>query len=258
MTDLEETLEMKGSNKERTISVIMPAYNVGGKIEDTISSLLKTIEPITEDYEIIIVDDGSDPPTPSIISSNKKVKTIRHQTNMGKGAAIRTGAEYATGEYTIIMDADGDISPKNLKQYITALKGYDVVVGSKRHPESIYQAPTMRKILSIAFNTITKLLTGIRLGDTQTGLKAFKTKHLKKIINTILVKRYTWDVEALLIANLLKLKIAEAPVQIKQNARFSTQAVLKMLMEILGITYRYRILHWYQKKLKQDLQHKQY
>jgi len=121
----------------------------------------------------------------------------------------------------------------------------------------MYKAPVMRKFLSLSFNTVVKLLTGIKLGDTQTGLKAFKTKHLKTIMNVIVVKRYTWDVEALLVANLLKLKVAESPVYIKQDSRFSSKAVLNMFVEILGITYRYRILRWYQKNLgKQNPEYK--
>ena len=240
------------------VSIVMPAYNVGSKIDPVLGSLLETLESITKNYEIIIVDDGSKkPPSSSMISLDSKIKVVRHKVNMGKGEAIKTGVRYATGEYTVLMDADGDISPKNLKQYIMALKKYDVIVGSKRHPKSMYKAPVMRKFLSLSFNTVVKLLTGIKLGDTQTGLKAFKTKHLKTIMNVIVVKRYTWDVEALLVANLLKLKVAESPVYIKQDSRFSSKAVLNMIVEILGITYRYRILRWYQKNLgKQNPEYK--
>jgi glycosyltransferase involved in cell wall biosynthesis len=240
------------------VSVIMPAYNVGKKIDGTLNSLIENLASITEDYEIIIVDDGSQtPPASNAITLNDKVRIVKHPTNMGKGAAVKTGTNYARGEYAIIMDADGDIGSENLEQYVAALKSYDVIVGSKRHPESVYRAPLMRKLLSLAFNRMVKLLMGIRLGDTQTGLKAFKTRYLKTIMNVIVVKRYTWDVEALLVANLLKMKVAEAPVRIEQGSRFSLKAVLNMLVEILGITYRYRVLRWYQKNLgKQNPEYK--
>jgi glycosyltransferase involved in cell wall biosynthesis len=253
-----KVMSMEVRSTKPKVSVVMPAYNVGRKIDRVLGSLLKTLESITKNYEVIIVDDGSQkPPSSSMISLDSKVKVIRHKVNMGKGEAIKTGVRHATGDYTILMDADGDISSRNIKQYIIALKEYDVIVGSKRHPKSMYKAPAMRKFLSLSFNTIVKLLTGIKLGDTQTGLKAFKTKHLKTIMNTIVVKRYTWDVEALLVANLLKLKVAEAPVYIKQDSRFSFRAVLDMFVEILGITYRYRILRWYQKNLgKQNPEYK--
>ena len=235
------------------ISIIMPAYNVGNKIDIALKQLLKNLTPITNNYEIIIVDDGSQsPPQSSIITTNNRIKIIKHPKNLGKGAAIKTGTKYATGEYTIIMDADGDINPINLKQYIDALKQYDIIVASKRHPDSTYQAPTIRKILSITYNALAKILLGIKLGDTQTGLKAFKTQHLKTIMKVIVVKRYTWDTEALAIANMLKLKIAEAPVHIKQENLFKIKDALKMLLEILGIVYRLRIIRWYQKNIEKE------
>jgi glycosyltransferase involved in cell wall biosynthesis len=237
------------------ISVIMPAYNLEDKIEESIKELEKILNEITENYEIIIVDDGSKDKTYEKASAlaNEKIIILKNGVNLGKGEAIKKGTKYINGEYVIILDADGDIQPTNLRTYINALKDYDIIIGSKRHPRSKYEAPLMRKILSISFNKLVKLFIGIKLGDTQTGLKVFKTKYLKTIMNSIIVKRYSWDVEALLIANLLKLKIAEAPVQIKQNARFNIQTILKMLMEILSIIYRYRILHWYQKNLEKEL-----
>jgi len=134
------------------VSIVMPAYNVGSKIDPVLSSLLETLESITKNYEIIIVDDGSKkPPSSNMISLDSKIKIVRHKVNIGKGEAIKTGVRYATGECTVLMDADGDISSKNLKQYIMALKEYDVIVGSKRHPKSMYKAPVMRKFLSLYF-----------------------------------------------------------------------------------------------------------
>jgi hypothetical protein len=71
-------------------------------------------------------------------------------------------------------------------------------------------------------------------------------------MKVIVVKRYTWDTEALAIANMLKLKIAEAPVHIKQEKLFKIKDALKMLLEILGIVYRLRIIRWYQKNIEKE------
>jgi hypothetical protein len=122
-------------------------------------------------------------------------------------------------------------------------------VGSKRHPRSTYQAPLLRKILSLVYNILVRILLGIRVRDTQTGFKAFKTEYLKLIMKVIIVKRYSWDAEMLAVANLLKLRIAEVPVYIKQEKLFRIKDVLRMLLEILGITYRLRIIRWYQKNI---------
>jgi uncharacterized protein (DUF111 family) len=87
------------------------------------------------------------------------------------------------------------------------------------------------------------------VGDTQTGFKAFKTKHLKMIMKVIVVKRYSWDAEALALANLLRLRVAEAPVHIRQEKMFRFSDVLRMFLEVLGIVYRLRVLRWYQKNI---------
>jgi hypothetical protein len=76
-------------------------------------------------------------------------------------------------------------------------------------------------------------------------------------MNVIVVKRYSWDAEALAIANMLKLKITEAPVYIRQEKLFKFKDAVNMLIELLGIVYRLRVIKWYQKKIeKLNLQYK--
>jgi glycosyltransferase involved in cell wall biosynthesis len=246
--------EIVNVSKTAKVSIIMPAYNVENEILETVNMIKKAMNMITEDYEIIVVDDGSKDSTGQKLKAlrDEHLKVISHPTNLGKGAAIKTGVKHATGEYTILLDADRDIDAKNIKQYIEALKEYDIVVASKRHPNSTYRAPTVRKMLSIAYNTLVKMLLGIKVGDTQTGFKAFKTKHLKTIMKVIVVKRYSWDAEALAVANMIKLKIAEAPVHIRQEKLFKFNNVLRMLMEVLGIAYRLRVIRWYQKNIEKE------
>jgi glycosyltransferase involved in cell wall biosynthesis len=86
------------------ISIIMPAYNVGNKIDIALNQLLKNLTPITNNYEIIIVDDRSqNSPQSSIITNNSRIKIIKHPKNPGKGTAIKTETKYVTGEYTMII-----------------------------------------------------------------------------------------------------------------------------------------------------------
>jgi glycosyltransferase involved in cell wall biosynthesis len=241
------------------VSIIMPAYNVENSIVDVVEKVKRAMTAITDDYEIIVVNDGSRDATRAVLKNlcDSRLKIVDHKKNLGKGAAIKNGVKYANGVYTILLDADGEIDIKNINLYLRALRKYEIVVGSKRHPRSTYQAPFLRKILSLGYNTLVKILLGIRVGDTQTGFKAFKTKYLKLIMKVIIVKRYSWDAEMLAVANLLKLRIAEAPVHIKQEKLFRIKDALSMLLEILGITYRLRIIGWYQKNIwKEEPQYK--
>jgi glycosyltransferase involved in cell wall biosynthesis len=234
-------------------SVVMPAYNLENVIVDSVREVCRVLDGLVGSYEVIVVDDGSDDGTYRIASSiadGAKIKVFRNGVNEGKGSAVKKGVFQASGRYTVILDADMDIKPSQIGLYLKALKNADVVVASKRHPASVYEAPLMRKLLSFGFNTLTRIMTGVKVRDTQTGLKAFRTDVLKFIMENVLVKRYAFDVEVLALASLLNLKIVEAPVKVKLGKGFSLKSVLQMLLDLLGITYRLRISKYYQKSLE--------
>jgi hypothetical protein len=147
------------------------------------------------------------------------------------------------------MDSDADVKPDLMKQYVTVLRNNDIALASKWHPDSRVSTPVMRRLLSHAFNLLVMLLTGLRVSDTQSGFKAFRREALDKIMNLVSVKHYAFDVELLVAAKLLKLRIIELPIKIHLNSLFSARYVLRMLVDLLGITYRLRVTQWYQKNL---------
>ncbi len=210
------------------------------------------MQTVTKSYEIIVVDDGSTDDTfeRALASSDGSVKVVRNGLNQGKGLAFKTGVEYASGDYVVLSDADMEVNTAHIMLYMNALLVGDVIIASKRHPLATYRAPAMRKFLSAGFNILSSVLTGVWVSDTQTGLKAFKREHLKRIVRLVLVKRFAFDVEMLVLAKLLDLKIVEVPANISQGRGFSKRAILFMLIDLLGIAYRLRILKWYQKNLQ--------
>jgi len=236
------------------VSVIMPAYNEEENIEKTIEKTMKCLQRLAPDCEIIVVDDGSTDCTylraKQLSFRDSRVKVIRNGMNRGKGYSVKRAARSITGDFVVILDADLEIDPYQLGRLLTLLQKYDVCIASKRHPQSIYKAPFMRKLLSIGFNKLVRLFTGIKFSDTQTGLKAMRAEPFKKIMSIALIKRYAYDVEVLALAQLMGLRIAEVPVKIVQKARFGIRAVIHMLIDLLGITYRLRIKHWYQRMLE--------
>jgi glycosyltransferase involved in cell wall biosynthesis len=233
------------------ISIIIPAYNAEDTIMHTLANVKRVMSDIALDYEVIVVNDGSSDGTSRVLAgiNDGCVKVLNHILNLGKGAAIKTGVKHAKGKYIIMLDADKDIDANNMKMYIDMLSRYDIVIGSKRHPASIYEAPFLRKVLSIAFNMLVRVLLGINISDTQTGFKAFKADHLKTIMSRVVSNRYSFDVEMLALANLLGLRIAEVPVHIRQEKLFKIKDIVRMFLELIGIVYRLRIAKWYQKTL---------
>lgn len=236
------------------LSLIMPAYNEEDNIELVIKKVDDTIRQMGLRYELIVVDDGSIDNTEIKIGSyarnNDHVKMVSYRNNVGKGFALRTGFSHAVGDVVVFMDSDADIDPKQVVHYIEALKNADIVVASKWHPQSNVDTLLIRRILSHGFNVLVKLLTGLKLSDTQTGLKAIRRSSFASVFPRLSVKRFAFDVELLALANLFGLKVVELPINIRLRSLFSFKEVWRMFLDLLGITYRLRVLRWYQRAMK--------
>ncbi len=231
------------------LSVVMPAYNNGHIVEEAIRRVDGAVRRLGIGYELIVVDDGSVDDTRrkavEYANCNGHVKVVGYERNMGKGYAIKTGFAHARGEYVVFMDSDADIDPTQISRYVKALKSGDIAIASKWHPKSRVKVPLMRKLLSRGFNVLVRLLTGIRLKDTQTGLKAVRRKALEAVFSRMAVKRYAFDVELLTLANIKNLKVVELPVKVQMNSSFSVREIWRMFLDLLGITYRLRVLKQY-------------
>jgi glycosyltransferase involved in cell wall biosynthesis len=234
------------------ISVIMPAHNEEKAISECISGARVHLERLACPYEIIIVDDGSTDGTRAEAvraAGNPHVKVVGYDRNQGKGFAIKHGTKYVTGDLVVFMDSDADVKPDLIEQYAAVLRNNDVALASKWHPDSRVSTPIMRRLLSHAFNRLVMLLTGLRVSDTQTGFKAFRREALASVMSLVSVKHYAFSVELLVVAKLLNLRIIELPIKIHLNSLFSARHIFRMFVDLLGITYRLRVIHWYQKNL---------
>ena len=235
------------------ISVVIPVHNQ----EKTISVLLSRIKEILNStlrsYEIVVVDDGSFDNTFRVLQKEEKLDSsmtvISYIPNRGKGYAVKTGVMQSSGNLVLFADGDLDISHDKIKDYITELENCDLVIASKMHPQSKVKAPLSRKFLSRVFNSLVRLSIGLKVKDTQSGLKAGKGAALRTIFRIMLVKRYAFDVELLTIASALNLKIKEMPVEINLDHNFKVQDIAKMLLDVTAITYRYKVKRWYHKQL---------
>jgi dolichol-phosphate mannosyltransferase len=235
------------------LSFVIPAYNEEDSIESTLGTLDEVVKNKKLQYEIVVVDDGSRDKTWSrallYASTNSHVKVVTYSRNMGKGYAVKAGFMEAKGEAVIFADSDMDVDLNVVSRYVEALQHGDIVIASKWHPESVVKIPLIRRILGCGFNLLVRVLTGIKLKDTQAGLKAIRRKAFEDIFPMLAVKRYAFDVELLAVANLYGLKVVEMPVNLQMRALFSLREVWKMFVDLLGIAYRLRVIHFYQKSV---------
>ena len=236
---------------EVALSFVIPAYNEENSIEYSLGMLDKVVKDKRLPYEIIVVNDGSKDETlrraVKYASRNGHVKVVSYDVNEGKGHAIKEGFMKTHGEIVVFADSDMEIDLSLVSSYVEALRHGDIVIASKWHPESVVEMPLLRRLFSHSFNVLVRLLTGVNLNDTQAGLKAVRKSAFNKVFPRLAVKRYAFDVELLAVAHLYGLRIVEMPVKLKMNASFKLKEIWHMLLDLLGITYRLRLIRWYQR-----------
>lgn len=238
--------------KEKTaISFVLPAFNEGEHIEESLKRLDSSFSKNSARHEIVVVDDGSVDDTRfkawQYARRNGHVKIIAYNRNVGKGFAVKKGFLGTVGDAVVLLDSDLDVEIDQLNQYIQSLKFGDITIGSKYHPGSLTELSFFRRFLSRGFNVLTRLLTGINISDTQVGIKAIRRDVFLGIFKRLSVKRYAFDVELLVLANVYGLKVIELPVKLKINDKLNILDIWHMLVDLLGIAYRLRIKKYYHK-----------
>lgn len=246
---------MKDSPK---LSIIIPAYKEEKNIYKTIDEILKAHDILDYKYEVIVIVDGSPDRTAAEARCHhsNKVCVYEYAKNHGKGYALKYGVQKAQGEIITFVDAGGDFDPKQFDKCVRLMEIFDAdfVIGSKRHPASKINYPFVRRVYSWFYQKLIRVLFGLNVTDTQTGLKFLKRNVARDVMPRVVVKRYAFDLEMLVIAHQLGYtRIFEAPVEMKFNsatvgaATFST--IWKMFIDTCAIFYRAKISKYYFKEV---------
>ncbi|HUV71482.1 MAG TPA: glycosyltransferase [Clostridia bacterium] len=245
---------------KETLSVIVPAYRQEGTIAKDLQNIESVLQQINCDYEIICVVDGMADKTFKAARrlGSPKIKVVGYQTNHGKGYAVRYGMARAKGNLIAFIDAGMDINPNALSMLLEHMKWYgsDVIVGSIRHSASkVIGYPLKRKIFSFGYHLLVEFLFGLRITDSQRGIKIFRREVLEKVLPRLLVKEYAFDIEILSVAYRLGFrKIHDGPVEMDARkfkySSIKTSTVLDMLLDTLAVFYRLKILKYYDSKNK--------
>jgi len=202
---------------EGSLSIILPCYRLETVIAENLRRVAATFRGKLP-FSIIAVDDGSGDQTSeqlhSIQSDIPEMEIVELKDNQGKGHALREGFKAARGSHIMFLDADLDLPPYQACWFLEEMadSGADIVIGAKRHPRSELVYPMKRRIISATYYMIVRLLFGLPVRDTQTGIKLFRRAALETVLPRMLVKRFAFDLELLGIAHALGFRIAEAPV----------------------------------------------
>jgi len=243
------------------VSVLMPAFNETENIDRNIREVVETFTNFADEFELILIDDGSSDDTYLYAARALRdfpdvVRVVRYDHNEGKGNALVRGSAYVRGEYVVFIDADMDLHPSQLPVFFEIMEreNADAVVGSKWHPQSQVTYPTLRRFYSMGYFALTRLLFGLPLRDTQTGLKLFRTTLIRDVIPRVLSKRFAYDVELLAVAHRRGYRIVDAPVRLEFQrtlGRLKANAVWRTFLDTLAVFYRLNLLHYYDRPVEQ-------
>lgn len=252
--------------KIKSLSLVVPAFKQEKTIVQNIDKLDKALSSLPYKYEIIIVADGflDDTYKKAKTMEKKNIKVLGYEKNRGKGFAVKYGMLKAKGGIVGFIDGGMDIDPAGILLLLDLMSFHnaDIVVGSKLHPESHVNYPFTRKILSWGYRTLTKILFGLVIRDTQVGLKFFKKKVAKDIFPRIIIKSFAFDIEVLAVAHARGFtKIYEGPIELNFSGMSSItttsfwKIILHMLWDTLAVFYRLKILRYYDKLTKYENTH---
>ena len=225
------------------VSLVIPAYNEAAVIAGAIRDAEGFLADSFDDFELIVVNDGSTDGTADIAERVAKLPSTRvvgYEKNRGKGCAVRTGMLAASGDLVFFTDADLAYGLEPLRSAAAAFSdtGADAVIGTRRHGRGAYGGyPALRVAASKCFSALTGAVSGVRY-DTQCGFKGFTADTVRRVFPLCTVDGFAFDFEVMLIFDRLGLHAEEMPVEIV-NHRASTVHVfrdsLRMLRDVIRI-----------------------
>jgi dolichyl-phosphate beta-glucosyltransferase len=232
------------------LSVVIPAWNEAQRIGDTLRRVVFWLAFQHYPAEIVVVDDGSTDDTSAVVlaaaaDSPVLIRLARLSRNCGKGAAVREGMLcVAQGEYRLLYDADGSTPIEMIDRAWPLLEsGADIVIGSRALPDADiarHQA-WYREQMGKLNNALLRLLGLTTFRDTQCGFKVFSASAAEAVFSRLTISRFSFDAEALYIAQQRGLRVEEIPVHWENDPKSSVHPVrdsLRMVFDMLLIRLR--------------------
>ncbi len=212
-----------------TLSVIIPAYKEEKRIGPNLAKISEHLGHKKISYEVIIIVDGSKDATAlfarSFADRIEHLSVIDNDVNRGKGAVIRQGLMLAKGKYHAFLDADGSTSITHIDEALTLIdEGADLVIGSRDIPGAkieVHQSK-YREIMGTAGNMAIRIVLGLwSFPDTQCGFKVLRREVTQAVVPRMVVDRFAYDFEMIVLAKKLGFTIDQMPVH-WMNAEGST------------------------------------
>ena len=206
-----------------TLSIVVPAYNEGMRLRESLPKILAYLNQEYFGSELIVVDDGSTDNTADVAreilanSANVRTGVLSYRQNLGKGRAVRLGLLAARGDVALFTDADLSTPITETPKLVGPIEegSYDLTFGSRaldRKMIGVHQS-WRREQGGRVFNLAVRMATGLPFWDTQCGFKAFRMAICRPLIEGATIDRFGFDVELIYLAYRAGLRLREVPVR---------------------------------------------
>ncbi|MBT3814184.1 glycosyltransferase family 2 protein [Candidatus Woesearchaeota archaeon] len=212
--------------------VVIPAHNEEKHLEQVIDTTKKNCE------NIIVVDDGSKDKT-SEIAKKKGVLLLKLKVNLGKGAALKTGCDYAYingAKKIVVMDADGQHNPNQIPLFLNNLDNHDIIFGYRQRSKDM---PAILRFGNWFINKTVSILYNVSLNDTQSGYRSFTNKTYKKI--RWQASDYSMESEMIANTGKHKLRYKQIPIETIYSDNYKGTTVIDGIKIVLK-TISWRLL----------------
>ncbi len=229
----------------KKISVVIPAYNEGSRIEKTLRDIHDYVSVQNSyNWEVVVVSDGSKDSTAAVVkkcsADMPEVRIIENTENHGKGWVVKQGMLEANGDIRLFMDADNSTNVREIEKFFPYFeKGAEIVIGSRRIAGAnvARDQKIIREFLGWCFRTIVHIIVPVGVTDTQCGFKAMTASAAQTIFPQQTIFRWAFDVEILSLARKAHIPIQEVPITWVNDeaSHVKLSGMVNMLLEILRI-----------------------
>lgn len=235
------------------IGLVLPVYNGEAFIARNIQTVLDCFDRAGMTLDLVVAIDGCSDESAAQARTvrDPRVRVLEFPHNRGKGAVVTDGLAAAQGRFVGWLDSDLDIHPDTIVAMVHTLRAgsVDIVVGSKRHPDSRVDYPPIRRLYSFVYQLLVRMLARVAVRDTQVGAKLLRREVADVVVPLLLVKRYAFDLEVLAVAAQFGFdRVDEAPIELAyqfSGTGINRRAIVLMMSDTLAIAYRLHIRHWY-------------
>lgn len=236
---------------EPFLSIVIPAYNEGRRIGKALEKIREYVRLKPFDVEVIAVDDGSMDRTADLLQEALTqfpvMRVLRNERNRGKGFSVRRGILESLGKFILFTDADLSAPIEEADKLLAEIEftAADAAVGSRALNRTLIgvHQPLFRDFGGRLFNLLVRLLTGLKIHDTQCGLKLFRRASTRRAFELQRVEGFGFDPEVLFLIEHLGGKIVEVPVRWNDDpatkVRFLRDAT-RMVLDLLRLRSRAR------------------